>query len=165
MSRKIAICLFAGMAGATALATTLPLTASVAAKAAPAKTIPAKTIVVEMKDSGPEGAMVFVPSFIKAMPGDTIRFVPTNPVHNAELIPTMVPAGVGPAKGAIGKQFDLVVTAPGVYGIKCAPHYSLGMVALVQVGNGPSANLAAARTVKLAPFAMKRMTSYLAKAK
>jgi pseudoazurin len=160
MSRKIAICLFAGMAGATALATTLPLTASVAAKAAPAK-----TIVVEMKDSGPEGAMVFVPSFIKAMPGDTIRFVPTNPVHNAELIPTMVPAGVGPAKGAIGKQFDLVVTAPGVYGIKCAPHYSLGMVALVQVGNGPSANLAAARTVKLAPFAMKRMTSYLAKAK
>ena len=38
-------------------------------------------------------------------------------------------------------------------------------VALVQVGNGPSANLAAAKAAKLAPFAAKRMTPLLAQAK
>jgi hypothetical protein len=41
----------------------------------------------------------------------------------------------------------------------------MGMVALVQVGKGPSANLAAAKAVKLAPLAAKRMTAMLAQAK
>lgn len=130
-----------------------------------ASPVVAKTVTVQMKDSGAEGAMVFEPSFIKAMPGDTVRFVPTNPSHNAETIAAMLPAGVTSSKGGMGKQFDLVVTAPGVYGIKCMPHYSMGMVALVQVGNGPSANLAAAKAVKMPPIALKRMTAYLAKAK
>ncbi|MCP4029565.1 MAG: pseudoazurin [Sphingomonas sp.] len=154
MSRLIAaaLCLTAAL-GATGVSAKAP------------KTVPAKTIVVEMRDSGPEGAMVFVPAFVKANPGDTVRFVPTSPVHNAELIPTMLPAGVTPSKGAMGKSFDLVVTTPGIYGIKCAPHYSMGMVAVVQAGDGPSANLAAARAANLPPFAKKRMVGYLAKAR
>jgi hypothetical protein len=41
----------------------------------------------------------------------------------------------------------------------------MGMVALVQVGNGPSANLAAAKAVKLPPLATKRMATYFAQAK
>ncbi len=127
--------------------------------------VAAKTIVVQMKDAGAEGAMVFEPSFIKAMPGDVVRFVPTNPSHNAETMANMLPAGVTASKGGMGKQFDLTVTAPGIYGIKCMPHYSMGMVALVQVGAGPSANLAAAKAVKMPPIALKRMTAYLAKAK
>jgi urease alpha subunit len=65
----------------------------------------------------------------------------------------------------MGKSFDLVVTTPGIYGIKCAPHYSMGMVAVVQAGDGPSANLAAARAANLPPFAKKRMVGYLAKAR
>ncbi|OYW38318.1 MAG: hypothetical protein B7Z35_07670 [Hydrogenophilales bacterium 12-61-10] len=69
------------------------------------------------------------------------------------------------AEGAMGKDFVLKAGKPGLYGIKCLPHFSMGMVALVQVGNGPSANLAAAKAVKLSPLATKRMTAYLAKAK
>ncbi|MBP2275935.1 MAG: pseudoazurin [Pseudomonadota bacterium] len=158
MSRVIAaaLCLTAVLGGTGAIAG--------APKTNPAKT-PAKTIVVEMKDSGTEGAMVFVPAFIKANLGDTVRFVPTSLAHNAELIPAMLPTGVSPSKGAMGKQFDLMVTTPGIYGIKCAPHYSMGMVAVVQAGDGPSVNLAAARAAKLPPFAMKRMAGYLAKAR
>lgn len=152
------------IAAALCLTVALGATSAGAAPAA-AKSAPAKTIVVEMKDSGPEGVMVFVPGFVKANPGDTVRFVPTSPAHNAELIPTMLPVGVAPSKGTMGKAFDLVVTTPGIYGVKCAPHYSMGMVAAVQVGDGPSANLATARAVKLPPFAMKRMTAYLAKAR
>ena len=125
----------------------------------------AKEIVVKMKNQGAAGAMVFEPAFVKAMPGDTVKFVPTDPSHNAETIATMLPAGVAPSKGGMNKEFVLPVSAPGVYGIKCMPHYSMGMIALVQVGNGPSPNLAAARAVKLAPFAQKRMTPLLAQAK
>ena len=125
----------------------------------------AKDVIVKMKNQGAGGAMVFEPAFVKAQPGDTVRFVPTDPSHNAETIPTMLPAGVTSTKGGMNKEFTLKVTAPGLYGIKCMPHYSMGMVALVQVGNGPSANLAAARAVKLPPFAAKRMTPMLAQAK
>ncbi len=125
----------------------------------------AKDVVVKMKNMGAEGAMVFEPAFVKAEVGDTVRFVPTDPSHNAETIPTMLPAGVAPSVGALNKEFVLKVTAPGVYGIKCKPHYSMGMVGLVQVGKGPSANLAAAKLVKLPPFAAKRMNAMLAQAK
>lgn len=125
----------------------------------------AKDITVKMKNQGAGGAMVFEPAFVKAMPGDVVHFVPTDPSHNAETIPNMLPAGVTSTKGQMNKEFVLPVKAPGVYGIKCMPHYSMGMIALVQVGNGPSPNLAAARAVKLAPFAQKRMTPLLAQAK
>ena len=139
--------------------------AAAAATLATAAPAAARDIVVQMKNVGTGGSMVFEPAFIKAQPGDTIHFKPTDPSHNAETIPTMLPAGVAPSKGQMNKEFVLPVTAPGLYGIKCMPHFSMGMVALVQVGNGPSPNLAAARAVKLPPFAAKRMTPMLAQAK
>lgn len=40
----------------------------------------------------------------------------------------------------------------------------MGMVALVQVGRGPSSNIEAARAVKLAPLVSKRMVAWLAEA-
>ena len=123
-----------------------------------------RIITVHMKDMGAEGAMVFEPGFVKANVGDTIRFLPTSAAHNAETIPSILPAGVAPSAGAIGKEFDLKLTAPGLYGIKCKPHYAMGMVALIQAGKGPSPNLAAAKAVSLPPFAKKRMAAYLAKA-
>ncbi len=125
----------------------------------------AKDIVVHMKNQGAEGSMVFEPSFIKAAPGDTIRFVPTNPSHNAETMANMLPAGATPMKGAMNKEVTMTVTKPGLYGIKCMPHYSMGMVALVQVGKVTPADIAAAKAVKLPPFAAKRMTAALAKVK
>ncbi|URW76338.1 pseudoazurin [Sphingomonas donggukensis] len=125
----------------------------------------AKDVVVQMKNQGAGGAMVFEPAFVKANVGDTVRFVPTDMSHNAETIPTMLPAGVAPSVGGMNKEFVLTVTKPGLYGIKCKPHFSMGMVALVQVGAGPSPNLAAARAVKLPPFAAKRMTPLLGMAK
>lgn len=125
----------------------------------------AKEIIVHMKNQGPEGMMVFEPSFIKASPGDVIRFKPTDPSHNAETIPTMLPAGAAPMKGAMNQEAMLTVTKPGLYGIKCLPHYSMGMVALVQVGKVPPPELAAAKGVKLPPLAGKRMMLMLGKVK
>lgn len=125
----------------------------------------AKEIKVEMLNQGKTGAMVFEPAFVQAKVGDTVRFVPTNPSHNAETIPTMLPDGVAPSSGGMNQAFVLKLEKAGLYGIKCKPHYSMGMVALVQAGGGPSPNLAAAKAVKLAPLAAKRMNDYLAQAK
>lgn len=114
----------------------------------------AKEYVVQMKNSGAAGIMVFEPAVVTAKVGDTVRFVPTQPSHNAEAIPAIWPAG-GPAfKGAINKEVTLTVTKPGIYGIKCLPHYSMGMVALVVAGNS---NKAAAQTASLPPLAAKRI--------
>jgi pseudoazurin len=117
--------------------------------------------VVQMLNSGAGGAMVFSPAVVHARPGDTIRYVPTNPGHNAELIAGMLPAGVAVQRGVMGKEFVLHVTAPGIYGVKCTPHYSMGMVGLVQVGTG-GANLAAAQAASArAPnFARRRFTQF-----
>lgn len=123
----------------------------------------AKDITVHMMNKGADGAMVFEPSFVKAAPGDVIHFKPTDPSHNAETISTMLPAGATPMKGAMNKEAVLTVSKPGLYGIKCMPHYSMGMVALVQVGKPTAADVTAAKAVKLPPFAAKRMNAALAK--
>lgn len=125
----------------------------------------AREILVQMKNQGAEGTMVFEPSFIKAAPGDTIRFHPTDPSHNAETIPTLLPAGATAMKGGMNKEVVLTVSTPGLYGIKCMPHYSMGMVALVQVGRVTPAAVAAARAVRLPPLAGRRMTAALNKVK
>jgi len=142
-----------GAVGAVALLALAPLSAQ------------ARDIIVHMKNQGADGAMVFEPSFVKAAVGDTIRFQPSNPSHNAETMANMLPAGATPMKGVMNKEAVLTVTKPGLYGIKCMPHYSMGMVALVQVGKVTPADLAAAKAVKLPPFAAKRMTAALAKVK
>lgn len=100
---------------------------------------------VQMLNRGEGGTMVFVPALVRARVGDTVRYVPTHPGHNAETIAGMLPPGVAVTRGAMGQEYVLRITAPGVYGVKCAPHYSMGMVGLVVAGAGP--NLAAAQEV------------------
>jgi pseudoazurin len=87
-----------------------------------------------MLNKGAEGAMVFEPAFVRAAVGDTVTFVSPDKGHNAESIEGMLPEGVEPFKSEMSKDFTLTLTAEGVYGIKCTPHYAMGMVALIQVG-------------------------------
>ena len=89
---------------------------------------------VKMLNKGEKGAMVFEPDFIKAMPGDTVRFIPTTKGHNVESIKGMLPEGVKKFKSKFNKEFVLTVEKDGLYGVKCSPHYSMGMVALISVG-------------------------------
>lgn len=126
----------------------------------------AKDITVQLKTVGASGGlMVFEPAFVAASVGDVVRFVPADPSHNAETIPGMLPAGVAPAKGPMGKELALTLAKPGVYGVECQPHFSMGMIGLIQAGRGPSPNLAAAKAVKLPPLAARRMTPLLAQAR
>lgn len=111
---------------------------------------------VHMKNKGEAGTMVFEPAFIRAEPGDVIHFIPSDKSHNVESIKDFLPAGVAPFKSDISAPFDLTVTEAGLYGVKCTPHFAMGMVALIQVGAAP-ANLDAAKAVKLPKKAQERM--------
>jgi pseudoazurin len=104
----------------------------------------AEAFEVKMLNKGTDGAMVFEPAFVKAAVGDTITFISTDKGHNVEGISGMLPDGVEPFKSAMGDDFTLTVTAEGVYGIKCTPHYGMGMIALLQVGAPVNLDAAAA---------------------
>ncbi|MDO9638888.1 MAG: pseudoazurin [Pseudotabrizicola sp.] len=94
----------------------------------------AENFEVKMLNKGAEGAMVFEPAFVKAAVGDTITFISTDKGHNAEGIKGMLPEGVEEFKSDMGKDYILTLTAEGLYGVKCTPHLSMGMVALIQAG-------------------------------
>jgi pseudoazurin len=94
----------------------------------------AAEIEIKMLNKGEKGAMVFEPDFVRAAPGDTIRFVPTDKSHNAEAIKGMVPEGAELFKGKLNEEIVVTLDKEGVYGVKCAPHYGMGMVALIEVG-------------------------------
>tara|TARA_R110002049_G_scaffold29972_2_gene101930 strand:+ start:23122 stop:23550 length:429 start_codon:yes stop_codon:yes gene_type:complete len=136
---------------------TLMATAALALLAATAN---AETFEVKMLNKGDAGAMVFEPAFIKAQVGDVIRFLPTDKGHNVESIKGMLPDDVEEFKTKFNVEYDLTVEQEGVYGIKCTPHYAMGMVALVQVGN--AVNIDEATAVKQKGKAKGRMADLLA---
>ncbi|WP_138422340.1 pseudoazurin [Maritimibacter alexandrii] len=104
----------------------------------------AETIEIQMLNKGDDGAMVFQPAFVQAQPGDVIHFVATDKGHNVESIEGMLPEGVEAFKTKFNEDFEMTVDAEGVYGVKCTPHYGMGMVALIQVGNAVNLDDAAA---------------------
>ena len=126
------------MKTATFLVTALMILGTAGAQAADHK--------VKMLNSGDKGAMVFQPAFIKAAPGDTVTFLPTDKSHNAESIKGMLPDGAPMVRGKVSEAITVSVPVEGVYGIKCTPHYGMGMVALIVAGK--PVNLEQAKAVK-----------------
>ena len=115
---------------------------------------------VKMLNKGAKGMMVFEPDLVKVQPGDTVTFVATDAGHDAMSVPGMLPDGAQPFEGKIGKDVTVTFTQPGVYGIKCKPHYVMGMVGVVVVGD-PSSNLEAAKKAKNPGKAGKLFTELL----
>ena len=94
----------------------------------------AAEIEVKMLDKGTDGVMVFEPALVKIEPGDSVKFIASSKGHNAETIKGMLPDGATPFVGKINQEIAVTFDKPGVYGVKCLPHYAMGMVALVVVG-------------------------------
>ena len=90
---------------------------------------------VRMLNQGMDGMMQFEPQLLKIAPGDTVHFIATDQGHNVQSIDGMVPAGAKPFAGTIGQNLTVTFTVPGVYGYRCLPHGSLGMVGMVVVGS------------------------------
>ena len=127
---------FAFKAGLLLAATTLAATPALA-----------REHQVKMLNKGSDGSlMVFEPAFIKAAPGDTVKFLATNKGHNAETIAGMQPAGTPAYKGKLNEEIVVKLSKPGVYGYKCKPHYGMGMVGMVVVGEPTNTDQAKAAT-------------------
>ncbi|HEX6117840.1 MAG TPA: pseudoazurin [Dongiaceae bacterium] len=125
--------------------------AAVLAGAVPAS---ATEYQVQMLNKGPGGMMVFEPSFLKIASGDTVHFLASDKGHNVMSVDGMMPEGAVPFQGKMNEDVTITFDKPGVYGVECKPHYGMGMVGLVVVGD--PVNLAEAKTVPQKGKAKKR---------
>jgi pseudoazurin len=110
------------------------LTTAAAVSLALASAAWAETHDVQMLNKGAAGPMVFEPAFLQIAPGDSVRFVPTDKSHNAETIEGMLPEGAVPFEGKLNEDLTVTFDVPGLYGVKCKPHFAMGMVMVVAVG-------------------------------
>ena len=83
---------------------------------------------------GEGGAMIFEPAVLKVSKGDTIHFKATDPSHNAETLPTMIPDGAEGWMGALNEDISVTIDTEGVFVYQCSPHAMLAMVGVIQVG-------------------------------
>lgn len=116
---------------------------------------------VKMLNKGEAGAMVFEPALTKVAVGDTVTFIPTDKGHDAQSIADILPDGAEAFKGKMSQEVVVTFTVPGAYGVKCTPHFTMGMVALIVVGDAP-ANLEQAKTAKMVKKARERMDAAIA---
>lgn len=95
----------------------------------------AETFEVQMLNKGADGErMVFEPAFLQVQPGDTVRFLATDKSHNAEVNTGMHPDGATVFKGKINEEIEVTLDVEGVYGVICKPHFAMGMVMTIAVG-------------------------------
>ena len=93
---------------------------------------------VKMLSSLKGQMMVFDPPVLTIQPGDTVKWLATNTGHNTASINEMIPEG-GPAwTGQMNEELTIKFNKEGVYGYKCTPHYILGMIGLIVVGDKSS---------------------------
>lgn len=123
---------------------------------------------IQMLNRDPENAgetMVFEPDLLLVQPGDTVRFVPTDPSHQSSSVEGMVPDGVDGWEGQMNQPVEFVVSEPGVYGARCVPHYAAGMVALIVAeGEGMTDNVEQAKSVRHVGLASRRFEDIWARA-
>jgi pseudoazurin len=114
---------------------------------------------VQMLSKGPDGQRNwFEPAVVYAEPGDTIHFVPTDKGHNSTAL--VVPDGAEEWQGKLSKEISVTLDVPGLYAYKCTPHFGLGMVGLIVVGD-PSINLEAVKSAKYPGKARQVMAGLL----
>ena len=120
--------------------------------------------VVEALTTGTNGdIMVFEPGFLKVEVGDTVVFKPSDASHNAESLFT--PSSDASFVTELGKVSSIQMFQEGIYLYKCTPHFTLGMVGVIQVGSAGNKDQALAAWDSIAAMmAMNkgRVENYLA---
>jgi pseudoazurin len=88
---------------------------------------------IEMLNSKNGENLVFSEKFTNIAKGDTVTFKASKPGHNAEFVPGGFPQGAEELHGQVGKDVAYTFNVSGIYLVRCAPHYGMGMVAVVEV--------------------------------
>jgi pseudoazurin len=102
----------------------------------------AAEVEVKMLNKGSEGVMVFEPALVKINPGDTVKFVASDKGHNVETVDGMLPEGGQKFVGKVNEELAITFDKAGVYGYKCKPHYGMGMVGMIVVGDATNTDQA-----------------------
>ncbi len=98
-----------------------------AAATQPAGTAPREHIVYAQATS-------FDPRVLFINPGDTVKWTNMSPIHDSVSMEGLIPEGAEPWQFAIGENGSVTLDVEGVYIYKCTPHYAVGMVAAIVVG-------------------------------
>tara|TARA_B100000508_G_C11455388_1_gene276470 strand:- start:1561 stop:2001 length:441 start_codon:yes stop_codon:yes gene_type:complete len=120
----------------------------------------ADNTTVEMLNKRDDGAkMAYSEDITRVNVGDTITWVPTSKGHNVHFIAG--PEGWElPKKSKNNKEVAITFDTPGVYLYQCTPHATMGMIAMVIVGDDTS-NLDDIKSMKLRGKSKKKMKSIL----
>ena len=96
----------------------------------------AEDVSVGMLNKRDDGAkMVYSEDITRIEVGDTVTWTPDSKGHNVEFIAG--PDGwEAPKKSKLSKEYSYTFDTPGVYLYQCTPHKSMGMIAIVVVGDG-----------------------------
>ena len=93
-------------------------------------------MTIEMLNKRDDGAkMVYGTDIARVEVGTSVTWIPAQKGHNVEFIAG--PDGwKAPKKSKINEEVTITFDTPGVYLYQCTPHATMGMIALVVVGDG-----------------------------
>ena len=117
---------------------------------------------IEMLNKRDDGAkMVYSEDITTIEVGDTITWVPTSKGHNVEFIAG--PDGwKAPKKSKLNKEVAITFDTPGVYLYQCSPHKTMGMIAIVIVGDLTQEGVDAIKGAKVKGKSKKKLKALLA---
>ena len=120
----------------------------------------ADDMTIDMLNKRDDGAkMVYSEDIARINVGDTITWLPASKGHNVHFIAG--PDGWElPKKSKNNKEVTISFDTPGVYLYQCTPHASMGMIALVIVGEDTS-NLDAIAKAKVRGKSKRKLKKLL----
>ena len=93
--------------------------------------------------------------------GDKVEWVPKSNGHNVEFIAG--PDGwKAPKKSKLSKEYTYTFDTPGVYLYQCSPHKTMGMIAIVIVGELTQEGVDAIKGAKVKGKSKKKLKALLA---
>jgi pseudoazurin len=121
----------------------------------------AEDISVDMLNKRDDGAkMVYSEDISTIEVGDSITWLPTSKGHNVEFIAG--PDGwKAPKKSKLSKEYTYTFDTPGVYLYQCTPHASMGMIAIVVVGELTQEGVDAIKGAKVKGKSKKKLKALL----
>ena len=95
--------------------------------------ISAKEHIIRMLDRDDNGQqMVFEPAVLNVNIGDIVTFIPAGNAHDS--ISVFTPKGANTWHGKRDQSVNVTINKEGIYIYKCAPHFYMGMVGVIQAG-------------------------------
>ena len=121
----------------------------------------AEDISVDMLNKRDDGAkMVYSEDISTIEVGDSITWIPTSKGHNVEFIAG--PDGWdAPRKSKLSKEVTITFDTPGVYLYQCSPHKTMGMIAIVVVGELTQEGVDAIKAAKVKGKSKKKLKALL----